>query len=190
MVVSERTYQSIALAEPERKWELHHGRLREKPAMTIAHNRLAMDLTVALARQLDRRRFEVRLSQAPVRRSAQGYYIPDVYVVPRHPAGTALDAFEVFAAPLPLIVEIWSPSTGDYDVDQKIPEYRGRGDIEIWRLHPFQRTLTAWRPQPDGSYLEAVFRVGTIHPVALPGVEIDLDALFDLESSGVQGELP
>lgn len=29
---------------------------------------------------------------------------------------------EVYDTPLPLVVEVWSPSTGSYDVDAKVPE--------------------------------------------------------------------
>ena len=67
----------------------------------------------------------------------------------------------------------------DYDVERKLPEYRARGDLEIWRIHPYDRTLTAWRRQPDGSYLESVYRGGIVPVGSVPGVTIDLDALFD-----------
>ncbi len=85
---------------------------------------------------------------------------------------------EWYDAPLPLVVEIWSPSTGDYDVDAKLPEYQRRGDLEIWRLHPYDRTLSAWRRAPDGSYSEHRYTGGTVQPVALPGVTINLDDVF------------
>jgi Uma2 family endonuclease len=84
----------------------------------------------------------------------------------------------VYTEPLPLVVEVWSPSTGRYDVDRNVPEYQRRGDLEIWRIHPLERTLTAWRRQPDGSYAETVYRSGTVEPVALSAVVIDLEALF------------
>jgi hypothetical protein len=38
--------------------------------------------------------------------------------------------------------------------------------------------LTTWRRQPDGSYLEHIQQGGTIQPIALPGVTVNLDALF------------
>jgi Uma2 family endonuclease len=79
---------------------------------------------------------------------------------------------------LPLVVEAWSPSTGEYDVDTKFPIYRDRGDLEIWRLHPYDRTLTRWVRLADGGYREDVFTGGDVRPVALPDVVIDLDALF------------
>ena len=52
------------------------------------------------------------------------------------------DVVEFDDQPLPLVVEIWSPSTG---TDTKFAEYRRRADAEVWRLHPFARTLTQWR---------------------------------------------
>ncbi len=77
------------------------------------------------------------------------------------------------------MVEVWSPATGEYDINAKLPEYQRRGDLEIWRIHPYDRTLTAWRQQPDGSYVESLYTGGTVRPVALPNVAIDLDALFE-----------
>jgi Uma2 family endonuclease len=181
MPVSEQTFIQLALEEPN-QWELYCGHLRRKPVMTYEHNHVARRLLYTLAQQLDPTRFEVSLSLGHVRRSAESYFIPDVYVIPielTHPLRGRRDLLEAYAAPLPLVVEVWSPSTGDYDVDTKIPEYRARGDIEIWRIHPFDRTLTAWRRQADGTYAESRHTGGIVEPVALPGVTVDLDTLFD-----------
>jgi hypothetical protein len=38
--------------------------------------------------------------------------------------------------------------------------------------------LTAWRSQPDGSYVEETFRGGVVSVASLPGVVIDFDALL------------
>jgi len=181
MPVSETTYQLIALEDPEGQWELHRGRLREKPAMSIAHNRLTMRLARQLDRQLDLDVFDLRVNLGRVRRADETYYVPDIYVLRGGDTGllpSRPDVLEVTDDPLPLVIEVWSPSTGGYDVDAKLPEYQRRGDLEIWRLHPYDRTLTAWRRQSDGSYVESVHRSGTLEPIALPGVVIDLDALF------------
>jgi len=180
MPVSERTYKQLALEDPG-QWELHCGSLRRKPGMTVDHNRLATWLLVQLAQQLDRNEFDVRINMGHARRSSESYYIPDVYVIPMELVRTqrGLRTLEVYGVPLPLVVEVWSPSTGEYDVDSKPPEYQRRGDLEIWRMHPYERTLTAWQRQEDGSYTETVHTGGVVHPSALPGVAIDLDALFD-----------
>ena len=181
MPVSEQTFIHLALEEPN-QWELYCGRLRRKPAMSYEHNHAADELFYRFRQQLDPAQFEVRHMAGHLRRSAESYFIPDVFVIPIELTRTLRgrpDVLESYGAPLPLVVEVWSPSTGDYDVDTKIPEYQARGDLEIWRIHPFERTLTAWRRQPDGSYTETLYTGGIAHPVALPNVSIDLATLFD-----------
>jgi Uma2 family endonuclease len=80
--------------------------------------------------------------------------------------------------PTPLVVEIWSPFTDDYDITAKLPGDRRRGDLETWDIHPLDRTPTMWRKQPDGTYARSDCHDGIIRPNSLPGVDIDLDALF------------
>jgi Uma2 family endonuclease len=183
MPVSEQTYRAVALEDPESHWELDCGRLREKPPMAYAHNRITSELASQLFAQLDRHAFEVRINAGQLRRSARQYYVPDVTVVAadqtqsyrEHP-----ETLEVYIDPLPLVVEVWSPSTGEYDVDSKLPEYQRRGDWEIWRIHPYEKTLTAWQRQPNGSYTETQHLGGIVQPAFLPDVRIDLDELFDI----------
>jgi Uma2 family endonuclease len=180
--ISEMEYERLAMAEPDRKWELVDGMLREKPAMTAAHNDVGATLAYLLMSQLDRSAFRVRIDAGRVRRPTGTYFIPDVFVVPTALVIPLLDqhtTLEVYSQPLPLIVEIWSPSTGDYDVQEKLAVYKQRGDAEIWLIHPYERTLTAWRRLPDGSYEETIHREGAVTPAALPGVTIDLEKLFD-----------
>jgi Uma2 family endonuclease len=155
--------------------------------MTYEHN-LAMDRLLAmLYSQLDTRSYQIRPNASRTRRGDDSYFIPDIFVLPvslanhmaeRSRAAAPNHPLEVYSEPLPLVVEVWSRSTGRYDVDTKLPEYQRRGDIEIWRIHPYEHTLTAWRRQPDGRYTEAVYTSGVIEPAALPGVRIVIDELF------------
>jgi len=178
--VSEETYRQLAVEDPEGKWELYCGALRRKPGMTLEHNRAADELAYVLRSQLDPKQFNVRVDKGAVRISAQNYFIPDVYVIPvelQHPLrGTR--ALEWYDAPLPLVIEVWSPSTGSSDLDTRLGEYQRRGDLEIWRVHPYEPSLTAWARQPDGTYSVRVYTEGLVQPVALPGVTVDLDTLF------------
>ena len=177
MAVSFETYERISLQDPSRRWELVHGRLCEKPPMTMKHEVTARRLPILLSQQMDWREWSI--GPARLRISTGTYYVPDV-VVPMTLANMlGPNQFEVYADPVPLVVEIWSPSTGTYDIDDKLREYQLRSDLEIWRIHPYHRTLTAWRRQPDGSYSEELFRGGIVRPVVLPNVSIDLDALFE-----------
>jgi Uma2 family endonuclease len=180
--ISNDAYERLALADSDRKWELRDGVLREKPGMTSSHNWLGQKLGYFLMSQLDWSEYQTRTDAGRVHRPGATFFIPDVFVVPTAyvlPLLDRHDVLEVYDQPLPLVVEIWSRSTGDCDVEEKLAVYKQRGDLEIWYIHPYERTLTAWRRQPDGSYDEAIVRENPISPVALPNVSIDLEALFD-----------
>jgi len=149
--------------------------------MSVEHGDVMMHLAALLHNQLDRSEYRVRAGHARLRRSADTYYVPDVDVIPtafeqslREDPGS-LDAY---AVPLPLVVAIWSPSTRGFDINEKLPDYQRRGDLEIWLIHPYERTLIAWQRRPEGVYTESIYRGGIVHRESLPGVAIDLEALF------------
>jgi len=177
--ISEEAYQQFMLSGVEGSWELHDGRLVEKPGMTFRHGQIPILLGHFLLSQLDRDAYAV-VSELRVRKSSATVFMPDLMVVPTAYSEEIRDrpVLAIFSDPLPLVVEVWSPSTGDYDVDAKVPVYQQRGDLEIWRIHPYERTVTSWQRQPDGSYQETIHRGGIVTPVALPGVAIDLETLF------------
>lgn len=183
---TEEAYTRLVLAEPDRQLELFCGEVREKPGVSWEHGAVAMELGFLLRKQLDRRQFQVAINDWRVRPTPGSIYIPDLVVVPTA-SGQEFrgrpGVLAIFHEPLPLVVEVWSRSTGDYDVNDKLPEYRRRGDREIWRVHPYDRTITVWRRLPDETYDEIVYREGVVCPVALPGVVIELDALFDIPGS-------
>ncbi len=181
MPVSEQTYLRLIQEDPDSKWELHCGRLWSKPPMTWEHVRTASVLGFRLQERLSMDEFIVIEQSGRARRSRSRYYVPDILVVPAAMAARLFSrpgALAVFPEPLPLVIEVWSPSTGNYDVRAKLPEYCRRGDKEIWLIHPYERTLTAWVRQSDGSYSETVYGGGTVSPTYPPDVTIDLDALF------------
>ena len=181
MVVAAIDYARVVLDDPDGNWELHAGVMLRKPTMSFGHNHGMRELTYELMTQLDRTMFKVSTNATRVRQTETNVYIPDIMVIPV--ATMARDRqhrrdLEVYDEPLPLVVEVWSPSTGSYDVDAKLPTYQRRRDLEIWRLHPFDRTLTIWRRRDDGSYEETVHTGGIVRPMALPDVAIALDAHF------------
>jgi Uma2 family endonuclease len=180
--MSDEAFEQLALDDPEGHWEMYCGVPRRKPGMTFEHNDVAFDLAIMLANQLDRREYRVRSNAGHLRRPTRSYFIPDVFVIPRaafEPKRGHPDQLEAYSEPLPLVVEVWSRSTGGFDLTDKLAEYQRRGDLEIWLIHPYERTLTAWRRRPDGSYDETVITEGILRPVALPGDAIDFAALFE-----------
>jgi Uma2 family endonuclease len=184
-VVTYEAYEELALRELDQFWELHDGELVRKPAeiMTTAHNEVMDALAWQLYRQLDRAQFHVRINNARTRRLSRNAYIPDLVVIPltlvRRNIEEQPTRLEAYQEPLPLVVEVWSRSTGAYDFETKLQGYRERGDAEIWFIHPYERTLTAWRRQPDGNFTEDLYRGGLVSVASLPGVVIDFDALLD-----------
>jgi Uma2 family endonuclease len=182
--IDEDAYLRIALNDPGTKWELRDGLLVEKPQMSFVHGGTVIWLRDSLVHQLDRSEFLVFADAGRLRRTDRTYLIPDLAVIPtdlfRRYVDSQPDGLGVFSEPIPFVAEAWSPSTGSYDVNLKIPEYRRRGDREIWRFHPFERALTAWRRQEDGTYSKSEYQGGLVQVESLPDVTIDLDALFDL----------
>jgi len=181
MPVTQETFAALVLEDTDGRWEIYRRRLREKPEMSFGHNRTARALARQLLDHLSADEFDVLQNSGHLLVPTGDSYVPDVAIVP-----LALyvrfqndpTRFERYEEPLPLVVEVWSPSTGQYDVDTKIPGYRLRGDLEIWRVHPFDRTLTTWRRMPSGDYVETTLRAGTLSLHAVPNVDLDLERLF------------
>ncbi|MEO8541190.1 MAG: Uma2 family endonuclease [bacterium] len=180
MAVSAATYEQVALEDGDTTWEYVCGQLREKPSMTQAHNSVGTLLGFFIQTQLGLDDFRVRINSGRLRTAAGNAYVPDVAVLPSGllsvPQG--IETLETYDEPLPFVAEVWSPSTGDYDVEAKFPDYRERGDEVIWRVHPYDRTVDSWVRQTDGSYREAHFDSGVVGIPSLPGVAIDLEQLF------------
>lgn len=181
-MVRAETYEELALEDGDDVWELDHGCLRKKPPVSNAHSWSIHALLEILLLALDGNQFRVRVNHARTRLLNDRYYVPDLVVVPTALARQqTLDEparLETYTVPLPLVVEVWSPSTGEYDVAAKLPEYQARGDLEIWYLHPYEKSLTAWRRQPDGSYTETTYRSGVVVVASLPDVSVELASLF------------
>lgn len=179
MPVTMETYERLALEDPDSRWELVGGTVERKPGITTGHNDVIDALQFTLMQQLPRSEWVIRPGTSRVQIPNGNVRIPDLFVVARTVKMTRRrDNLEVYVEPLPLIVEVWSPSTGREDRVSKVPEYQARGDLEIWLLHPFRQRLTAHRRHPDGTYAEQVLTSGMITPVALPDVTIDIAALF------------
>jgi Uma2 family endonuclease len=180
MGVSVETFRRVALEDDEEQWEYHCGKLVRKPAMTMAHNWHIRELGRQLNVQLDPDVYTVAENAGHMEFGGQ-YFVPDVAVIPLSYQDKFLalpDELEEYSDPLPFVAEVWSRSTGAYDVDTKFPAYRSRGDAEIWRLHPRERTVHAWRRQAGGGYEEVALSGPRVTIASLPGVTIDLDRIF------------
>src|SRR5688572_25168044 len=126
MPVTEETYERLALEDIEGQWELVGGRPRQKPGMTQEHNYIARKLVRRIGAHLDESRFDVSHNSIRVRIGNGNTFIPDVAVVPiaQMPGLRGTGRLETYRDAIPFVAEVWSRSTGGYDVDTKVPEYR------------------------------------------------------------------
>ena len=179
--LSEETYTQLAMASPDRRLELYEGELREKPGMSEGHRGIVLRLARQLQAQLDAAEYEVRINEVRVRGAADTIVIPDLVVIPTtdRDADGRWSLLPTVTRPIPLIVEVWRPPAGGYDVDARIALYRQRGDLEIWRIHPQDRTLTSWVRQADGDYAETIYQSGLAQPAMLTRATSDRGARFD-----------
>lgn len=179
--MSEGAYREFALSDPDGKWELIRGHLQEKPAVTVAHSVVIMTLAPLLLQQLEPTQCRVSCGLARLRVSGDTYYMPDVVVIPTKTMEKLAEnphALDAYPEPMSLVVEAWSPSTGNRDIELKLPDYQRRGDAEIWYIYPYERTLTACRRLANGDYEETILGVGIVRPASLPHVAIALNDLF------------
>ena len=178
--LTEQDFEAFLLSGIEGHWELHNGVLVEKPSMTWDHQVVMINLALQLGRQVSREAYRVQV-ESRVRRPEATVFQPDVMVIPEQYGDEFRNQpgrLAIFSRPLPLVAEVWSVSTGEYDVMAKLPIYMQRGDAEIWLIHPYEKTVTSWRRQPDGTYSSSIHQEGVIWPVALPDVVFDVAELF------------
>jgi hypothetical protein len=82
--------------------------------MRIRHGEIPMLLGQVLLSRLDRSEYSV-LAELRVRRPTATVFMPDVMVVPTAYSEDIRDrpVLAIYSEPLPLVVEVWSPSTGN-----------------------------------------------------------------------------
>ena len=78
------------------------------------------------------------------------------------------------------IIEIISPSTAAKDQIQKVALYERHGVKEYWLVHPVDQLVTVRLLDENGKYGIPLIRAGKecLAVATLPGLEIDLDAVF------------
>lgn len=152
------TYADYLTWDDGQRWELIAG---EAFCMSPAPSRYHQQLSVRLERQIDRyvqdkpcelyhAPFDVRLSRQP--ESSDNYVEtvvqPDIVVVCDR---AKLDDKGCNGAP-DLVIEITSPNTARMDLTVKFDLYEKHGVKEYWIVHPVEKTVMAFRLQPDGCY--------------------------------------
>ena len=179
------TYADYAAWPEEERWELIGGRAY---AMSPAPRRVHQQIVGALYRQVQNQLeggpcegyvspFDVRLPE-PLEETGKASNVvqPDVSVFCDR---EKLDDAGAVGAPA-FVAEIISPSTRRKDRGAKLDLYERHGVKEYWIVDPELRSVEIWLLDENGVYGEAVLHraEGTVELASVPGVTVDLAALF------------
>ena len=78
-----------------------------------------------------------------------------------------------------LIVEIQSPATAKYDMNEKFNLYEKSGVSEYWVVFPYDETIQVFILQPDGKYDKGtLYESGNVPVGILGGGEIEIESIF------------
>jgi Uma2 family endonuclease len=156
------------------------------PAPAPAHQRLSTSLSATLFFLVKKYKgncevftapFDVRLPKNNETDDSEIYTVvqPDICVICNL---SKIDNRGCLGAP-DLIVEIESPSTAKYDMNEKFSLYERSGVREYWIASPKDKSVTTFILQPNGKYDKGkVYKNGKI-PVHIFGdVEFDLNEIF------------
>ena len=178
------TYSDYLTWSDEERDELIDGvaYVKEPPAPSRSHQEVVGELFLQIRLALEGKPYRTYVAPFDVRLPKSGeaddridtVVQPDVLVV----GGLEkLDERGMRGAP-DWIAEVLSPSTASHDHVLKVPVYERAGVLEVWLVHPIDRTLTLYRLK-NGSYGRPIVLElkGRTAIAAIPGVTIDWDRL-------------
>jgi Uma2 family endonuclease len=184
------TYADYLQWLDSKRRELINGFIRVmSPAPVVSHAAVVMDLSTTLHSFIRRRNgkckaftapFDVRLPKNGEKDDDKIYSVvqPDIVVVCDP---SKIDENGCLGAP-DMVVEVLSPSTRKYDLNEKFNLYEASGVREYWVVAPVGKDVTVFLLQENGRYAEGVvYQKSAKIPVqTLPGLEVDAEELFAL----------
>ena len=165
--------------DPRNRYELIDGELIVSPAPGPAHQRLQFRLAKIVDRGTEHHdRVSIFLSPIDLRDADRSVVQPDLLLLLDE--RTAFETASDIAGPPNLVVEIFSPSTERIDRGKKLAFYARLGVDELWLVDGKRRTLSIYSEPQDGRYRSVVTFTtpGSARSATIPGLEVDLDALF------------
>ncbi len=172
-----KTFEDLCrMPDDGRRYELIGGEIVVSPAPTWLHQELAARLFELLRLFVVPRKLgRVAFAPLDVRLSIHDSVQPDIVYVSN--ARLALRTSNGIDGAPDLVVEILSPSTRNRDEGEKLNLYAAAGVPEYWLTDAEQRAFRALTLK-HGRY-EPIPHIGArVRSLILPGLEIDVDALF------------
>ncbi|MDR1022482.1 MAG: Uma2 family endonuclease [Prevotellaceae bacterium] len=181
------TYADYLQWLDDKRRELINGFIRMMSAPATTHARVVRDLNAILYNFISRRKgkcevfaapFDVRLPKNGEKDDDKIFSVvqPDIVVICDL---SKIDEKGCLGAP-DMVVEVLSPDTRKYDLNDKFNLYEASGVKEYWTVAPADKDVTVFLLQENGRYDKGViYRSGAKIPVqTLPGLEVDTEELF------------
>ena len=172
------TYEEwLKLPEAEGIEEVVNGEIRKMPPNKILHADTVENLADLLKASVDHNTVQVRVSTfgLVIRRDPLTTRVPDIAVFVRSHV-VERDGY-IHSAPA-LIVEVLSPANTRAERAEKLKDYESLGVPEVWVVSPEARTVEVLSLKDDRLSTTALQREGQIKPAHLPGVAIEIAAIW------------
>ena len=180
------TYADYLTWQFKERVELIKGRLfKMSPAPNVKHQRIVMDLSVALSVFLRKNKcqvfaapFDVRLPNLD-KNNSQKYTVvqPDVTVICDE---SKLDEQGCNGAP-DLVVEVLSPGNTAKEMNDKFEVYQNAGVQEYWLVDPERESVIIYSLNDKGQYTGSrpYVKGMQVPSYVLPGFVLDTNDIFD-----------
>ena len=161
----------------ESKSEFLDGEMIPMSGGTLRHDRICLNLLLALVSQLKSRGFGVFTSNTRVLTPGGLYTYPDVSVVAEEPQLDD-DCGDMLQNPL-LLIEVLSPSTEAYDRGAKFDRYREFETLKTYVLVSQEtRQVEVFSRGVEGAWTSHIFRTGVV-TIPEPHCDIELAVIYD-----------
>ena len=167
--------------------ELIDGFIKMMAAPTFVHADVVSEITTQLRIFVKKEKGRCKVVSSPVavRFYTQGTEDADITTVVQPDICVVCDLSKIdkkkgiLGAP-DMIVEVFSPSTGKRDLNEKFNLYEKHGVLEYWVVYPEEQSIHAF-VLSNGEYGDGtVYSQGTIPISIFPECKLDIEEIFNL----------
>lgn len=165
----------------DQRYELAHGEVCAMGRESVAHARLKLAATLALSNAVRNAGLpcEAIIDGPGVAISNHSYFVPDVIVV----CGKRLDGDQSLIEDPVIVVEVLSPGTKVFDVEEKLAYYFEKPSIQHYLIVSGKSKLVVHHRRTGETRAETtIVREGTI-TLDPPGITVAVAALFAEEAT-------
>jgi Uma2 family endonuclease len=156
------------------KHEYVAGRVYAMTGVTTRHNRIMLNLAIALRQRVKRRGCEVFVAEVRLKAAEDRYYYPDVMVA----CGPAADVDLIVSDPS-LVAEVTSKATRRNDHHEKLDAYKRKASLRFYLIADQRRKhVVVVSRAPSGDWEQNEIAEGEI-PLDYFGCTLPIDEIYD-----------